>query len=105
MTDEDLLDHACAKFEEHLPGRLQRSLRWLRSPSAKLLRIPLGIIGLLGGLLWFLPVLGAWMLPLGLLLLAQDIKPLRRPVGRAILWLVERWERLRARRNARSAGR
>jgi hypothetical protein len=32
---------------------------------------------ILGGLLFFLPILGIWMLPLGLLLLAEDLPVLR----------------------------
>jgi hypothetical protein len=32
---------------------------------------------ILGGLLSFLPILGIWMLPLGLLLLAEDLPVLR----------------------------
>jgi hypothetical protein len=30
-----------------------------------------------GGLLGFLPILGLWMLPVGLLLLAEDVPPLK----------------------------
>jgi hypothetical protein len=52
-----------------------------------LVRIPLAILLLLGGVFSFLPVLGLWMLPLGLLVLAVDIPPLRRPVGDAIVRL------------------
>lgn len=96
MTD-DPLEHACARLEEHLPRSFRRAFHWTRGPSAKAVRIPIGVLFMLGGLLWFLPILGAWMLPLGLLLLAQDVKWLRRPVGRAILWLVDRWEGLKAR--------
>jgi hypothetical protein len=40
-----------------------------------------------GSLLWFLPVVGIEMLPIGLLLVAQDVPFLRRPVGRAMVWL------------------
>lgn len=35
------------------------------------------------GLLGFLPILGFWMLPLGVALLASDVPPLR-------LWLIKR---------------
>lgn len=94
---QDLLDRACDRLESHLPRPIRRALRWMRGPSAKILRIPLAILFMCGGLLWFLPILGAWMMPVGLLLMAQDIKPLHRPVGRAILWLVDRWEGLKAR--------
>ena len=96
MSD-DALDRACAKLDEHLPRPLRRAFGWLRGPSAKYFRIPIGIVCVLGGLLWFLPLLGAWMMPLGLLLLAQDIRFLRKPVGRGMLWLIARWEGLKAR--------
>jgi hypothetical protein len=32
----------------------------------------------------FLPVLGFWMLLIGLALLAQDVPPMRRPMARAL---------------------
>ncbi len=60
-------------------------LAWVRKPSARLVRVPVGILSVLGGVLSFLPVLGIWMLPLGFLVLAVDIPPLRKPVGD---WLV-----------------
>lgn len=41
--------------------------------------------------LWFLPVLGINFLPLGLLLIAQDVTFLRKPVGLAVIWLVRKW--------------
>jgi hypothetical protein len=42
-----------------------------------------------GGVLSILPFLGLWMLPLGLILLAEDIPPLRRARAR-LLDLLER---------------
>ena len=62
-------------------------LDWVRQPRLLIVRIPLSIILILGGIFSFLPVLGIWMLPLGLLMLAVDIPPLRRPVGDAIVRL------------------
>ena len=47
-------------------------------PGSVILRIGLGILFLLGGFLWFLPLLGAWMLPLGLLILSVDFAIARR---------------------------
>jgi hypothetical protein len=64
-----------------LPGRF-----WLRLPLAALL--------IAGGLLGFLPVVGFWMLPLGLLLLAIDLPALRAPVGALVVRaraLLRRW--------------
>jgi hypothetical protein len=43
-----------------------------------------------GGLLSILPGFGLWMLPLGLLLLAEDIPPLRRGRDRALDWIERR---------------
>jgi hypothetical protein len=62
-------------------------LGWVRQPHMLLVRIPLALLLILGGVFSFLPVLGLWMLPLGLLVLAVDIPPLRRPVGDAIVRL------------------
>ena len=70
----------------------------VRAPGAAWLRIPLGLMLVFGGLLSFLPVLGIWMLPLGLLLLAQDLPFLRRPVRRALIWAERRWIRWKRRR-------
>jgi hypothetical protein len=47
----------------------------------------MGILLIIGGLLWFLPILGLEMLPLGLILLAIDIPFLRGPIARMIDWL------------------
>ena len=72
-------------------------MRWLREPSFRWVRIPLGILLIIGGFLSILPVLGIWMVPLGALLLAQDIPFLRRPVGRAMVWLERQWLKWRRR--------
>ncbi len=79
-------------------------LGWVRRPHMHLVRIPLAILLLLGGVFSFLPVLGIWMLPLGLLVLAVDVPALRGPVGRGIVRLQrfiaksQRWFREKFRR-------
>ena len=45
---------------------------------------------LLGGCLAILPVLGLWMLPLGLVLLAEDVPALRRLTDRCLDWIEHR---------------
>ena len=55
----------------------------IRLPASRLRRTVLGIALVIGGLLWFLPVVGLWMLPFGILVLAVDI-PALRPVARRI---------------------
>jgi hypothetical protein len=85
------LDQAFNELERIAPSRLSRMIARLRKPEARLVRIPLGILCIIGSFLWFLPVLGLWFLPLGLLLVAQDVRFLRRPVGRMTLYLLDRW--------------
>src|SRR5579883_2016306 len=69
---------------DRLPRGLQPAVRWLRRPSSRSLRIPAGILLIGGGLLSVLPLFGLWMLPLGLVLLAEDIAPLRRARDRLL---------------------
>ena len=93
MTDrgQQTLDRAYEGLEREAPDRVSRAIRWLRDPKARWIRIPLGVLFIIGSMLWFLPVVGIEMLPLGLLLIAQDVPFLRKPVGRLLIWLEERW--------------
>jgi hypothetical protein len=91
------LDRAYDDLQRELPGRLCRAVRWLRDPKSRKVRIPLAVLFLVGGFFWFLPVVGLELIPIGLLLIAQDVPFLRKPVGRGILWLVHRWRALRER--------
>lgn len=72
-------------------------LRWVRGPRRHLLRIPLAILLILGGIFSFLPVLGIWMLPLGLAILAVDVPALRQPVADVIVRLQRRISLIRRR--------
>ncbi|PPQ35658.1 Putative transmembrane protein (PGPGW) [Rhodoblastus acidophilus] len=47
-------------------------LEKLRHPRQRWLRIPVGIALVLAGIVGFLPVVGFWMIPVGLSLLALD---------------------------------
>jgi hypothetical protein len=47
-------------------------------PGHPLLRILLGLVLIVGGVLGFLPILGFWMVPLGLVILSVDLPPVRR---------------------------
>jgi hypothetical protein len=78
-----------------LPIAARRVLGWLLRPRSRWVRIPAGLalIGL--GLFGFLPVLGFWMIPLGGLLLAEDLPFLRPPMYRLLHASVHGWERMR----------
>jgi hypothetical protein len=70
--------HRLERLIERFPPRLRQAVCWLRKPSSRWARIPAGVLLSIGGLLWILPLLGLWMLPLGLLLLADDVPALHR---------------------------
>lgn len=91
------LRQAFRRFEQEVPSWLSSALRWLRHPASRWVRIPAGILLMLGGVFAILPGLGIWMLPLGLLLLAADIPILRKPMARFTIWLAEGWAALRRR--------
>jgi hypothetical protein len=75
---------------DRLPRRLRSVVRWLRRPSSRWVRIPAGLLLIGGSFLSILPVFGLWMLPLGLVLLAEDVTPLRRARDRVLDWIARR---------------
>jgi len=97
MDGRQELRLAFRRFEQEVPTSFGKTLRWLRHPRSRWIRLPVGVLMVLGGIFSILPVLGLWMLPIGLLLLAGDVPALRRPVARFTVWAAERWARLRRR--------
>jgi hypothetical protein len=89
------IDQAYEDIEREVPARVARAIKWLRDPEARWIRIPIGVLFIIAGFLWFLPVVGIEFLPVGLLLIAQDVPVLRKPVGRFIIWLVHKWTALK----------
>ena len=83
-----------------LMPRLRGPLVVLRRDSWRLVRVPLALLMIFGGVFSFLPLLGVWMLPAGLLLLAVDLPALRAPISALLIrtrrrigvWLA-RWRR------------
>ncbi len=75
---------------DRLPRRFQSAVRWLRRPSSRWVRIPAAILLIGGSFLSILPVFGLWMLPLGLVLLAEDVPMLRRASDRVLDWIERR---------------
>jgi hypothetical protein len=95
MTSPDDIAYAAPerrlrRLLRRLPGRIQAITRWLRKPASRWARIPAGFLLIIGGCLAILPVFGLWMLPLGFMLLADDLPPLRRFRDRALDWLERR---------------
>jgi hypothetical protein len=73
-----------------LPPRLAGTVIYLLKPSSRWVRIPSGALLIIGGVLSFLPVLGIWMLPLGLALLAEDVPALRSSRSKVFDWIERR---------------
>ena len=92
------LDKYFERLAAHLPRWLAAAFDWLRQPERLLIRGVVAALLIIGGLLSFLPVLGIWMLPLGLIIIAQDLPFLQRPLVRFFEWAERRWQRWRGRR-------
>ena len=54
-------------------------------------RLPLGIVLILAGIVGFLPILGFWMVPLGLIVMAKDLPPLQPALVRCLDWAERKW--------------
>jgi hypothetical protein len=89
-ADPHLYDHRLERLLDRMPERWRNTMRRLRHPSARWVRIPAAALLILGGVLSILPILGLWMLPLGLILLAEDIPALHRCRARLLAWIERR---------------
>jgi hypothetical protein len=65
--DADHLDQKIDQISDQLPESAGAFLRRLKTPSSRWMRLPLALLLIVGGVAGFLPVLGFWMIPLGLL--------------------------------------
>jgi len=78
--------------DNHVPARkISVFGREFKMPRSRGLRIIIGILLTIGGILGFLPILGFWMVPLGLLVLSYEFALVRRHRRRFVVW----WERRR----------
>jgi hypothetical protein len=89
-SDQERFDRLLARLQESLPTRMATTVAWLIRPEMIWLRLPLGLLLMVGGIFSILPLLGAWMFPLGIMLLAIDVAPIRR-------WVVRVWPKIEAR--------
>ncbi|WP_333631966.1 hypothetical protein [Agrobacterium cavarae] len=78
-------------------GRLHMGKWSVAMPRSRIGRIFIGTVLVICGLLGFLPVLGFWMVPLGLLVLSQDLRFVRRKRRQLAIW----WEYRKRARQAR----
>lgn len=86
------LRDAFRRLEQEVPESMARVIRNLRHPDSRWIRIPVGVLLVIGGFIApLVPLLGVWMLPIGLLLIAYELPFLRRPVSSFTIWCVQRW--------------
>ena len=80
-------------------ARLQRTMPRLGATlrPGSVVRLPAAVLLILGGMLGLLPVLGFWLIPVGLLLLAVDL-PVLRPLAASGLVRARHWGRAVRRR-------
>ena len=83
MTEKDSHPHGLRRRKIAVFGRK------ISMPHSRPLRITIGILLIFFGILGFLPILGFWMIPLGLLVLSHEWAAVRRLRRRLVVW----WER------------
>ncbi len=71
------------------PRKISIGSREFTLPQSRSLRIVLGCLFVFFGFLGFLPILGFWMIPLGLWILSHEFGWLRRARRRFSVW----WQR------------
>jgi len=98
------LDEQLDRLEGVCPAFLAKTIHFLREPRLRWLRTSVGVLLMIGGCFWFLPILGSEMIPVGLMLIAIDVPFLRGPVARMIAWgerkvlgMIAVWEAISAR--------
>jgi len=66
--------------------------RHIPLPGSRILRMAIGIVLVIFGIFGFLPVLGFWMIPFGLLVLSVDVPIVRRWRRQLTVWWHRRKE-------------
>jgi hypothetical protein len=89
-------DARVAHLLTKLPGRARSAIGWLRHPPRRWLRLLAAMLLVAGGICSILPVLGLWMLPLGLALMSDDVPWLKTPLEGSARWIERAWRKARA---------
>jgi hypothetical protein len=82
--------------------RIRIGSRSFELPTSRLFRMAAGTLLIAGGVLGFLPVLGFWMVPLGIFILSLDLHWARRMRRRFVVWLTRRYPSLGEKLNGMS---
>ena len=97
-VQQDAFDEELERFEGLVPPVLGKLLAYTQRPGTFHYRLPIALLFIVGGCAGFLPILGFWMVPVGLMLIVQDVRPARRPMSRALAFANRLLERHRERK-------
>jgi hypothetical protein len=89
-------DARVAHLLTKLPDRARSAIEWLRHRPRRWLRLAAAVLLIAGGIFSILPVLGLWMLPLGLALMSDDVPWLKTPLEQAARWIERAWRKASA---------
>jgi hypothetical protein len=81
-------------------SRIRFGKRYIDLPGNRIVRMVIGVVLIILGLLGFLPILGFWMIPLGLMVLSADLPAVRRFNRRVSVAVKRWWTGARSRRRA-----
>jgi len=89
-------DARVAHLLTKLPDRARSAVEWLRHPPRRWPRLLAAMLLIAGGIFSLLPVLGLWMLPLGLALMSDDLPLLKTPLKYSARWIERTWRKAHA---------
>jgi purine-cytosine permease-like protein len=78
-----------------MAANLKFGSKQIALPRSRVSRIILGAVLIIGGVLGFLPILGFWMIPLGLYVLSHDFASVRRFRRKATVAIMGKWKEWR----------
>jgi hypothetical protein len=84
------------RFQNHIPPWVGRNLNRLRGKRAIWVRVLTGAALIVAWGFLPLPVVGIWMLPVGLALLAHDIPMIRGPIARLLHFTNRKIEKMKS---------
>lgn len=84
MTRTPDFHEEISRFQNHIPPWAGRSLNRLRGKRGRWVRGSTGIALIVAWAFFPIPVIGFWMLPVGLVLLAHDVPIVRAPIARLL---------------------
>lgn len=77
----------CKQVSRTTLHKLRIGNRTFHAPRSRPIRIITGLVLILCGFFGFLPIIGFWMIPLGILVLSMDVPLIRRGRRRFEVWL------------------